>query len=183
MYECSRRRVSGRRCIISPEARTIAFISGVACRIALIETGDLRGDLHVHTDASDGGDSLQKMAAAAKARGLRYIAITDHSRHVGVTHGLDAERLSLQMDSIDALNETLCGFTVLKGDEVDILPDGTLALPDPVLRRLEVVVVAVHTQFGLSEAKQTARVLRALERPSVSILAHPFGRLLGGRVP
>ncbi len=149
----------------------------------LIETCDLKGDLHVHTNATDGGDSLQEMVAAAKARGLRYIAITDHSQHVGVTHGLDVERLSLQMDTIDALNETLSGFTVLKGAEVDILPDGALALPDSVLRRLDVVVIAVHTQFGLSEARQTARVLRALERPCVSILAHPFGRLLGDRAP
>ncbi len=149
----------------------------------LIETSDLRGDLHVHTNASDGNDSLKKMIAAAQARGLQYIAITDHSKHVGVTHGLDAARLSRQMDSIDALNETLSGFAILKGAEVDILPDGSLALPDPVLRRLDVVVIAVHTQFALSEAKQTARVLRALEHPCVSILAHPFGRLLGQRAP
>jgi DNA polymerase (family 10) len=149
----------------------------------LIESADLKGDLHVHTEASDGGDSLEKMVAAARERGLRYIAITDHSKHVGVTHGLNATRLSLQMDAIDALNETLSGFTILKGAEVDILPDGTLALPDSALRQLDVVVIAVHTQFGLSEAKQTARVLRALERPCVSILAHPFGRLLGERAP
>jgi DNA polymerase (family X) len=149
----------------------------------LIETSDLKGDLHVHTSASDGADSLQKMVAAAQARGLQYIAITDHSQHVGVTHGLDAKRLASQIDSIDALNETLSGFTVLKGAEVDILPDGTLALPDSVLRRLDVVVIAVHTQFGLSQEKQTVRLLRALERPCVSILAHPFGRLLGERAP
>ena len=149
----------------------------------LIETADLKGDLHVHTNASDGNDSLKKMIAAAQARGLEYIAITDHSKHVGVTHGLDAERLSRQMDTIDALNERLSGFAVLKGAEVDILPDGSLALSDNVLRRLDVVVIAVHTQFGLSEAKQTDRVLRALERPCVSILAHPFGRLLGERAP
>lgn len=147
----------------------------------LIETSDIKGDLHVHTSASDGNDSLQQMVAAAQSRGLQYVAITDHSKHVGVTHGLDAGRLSRQMDTIDALNEALSGFTVLKGAEVDILPDGTLALPDEVLRRLDVVVIAVHTQFGLSEAKQTTRVLRALDRPCVSILAHPFGRLLGER--
>ena len=147
----------------------------------LIETSDLKGDLHVHTNASDGNDSLEQMVAAAQSRGLRYVAITDHSKHVGLTHGLDAGRLSRQMDTIDALNEALSGFTVLKGAEVDILPDGSLALPDDVLRRLDVVVIAVHTQLGLSEANQTTRVLRALERPCVSILAHPFGRLLGER--
>lgn len=147
----------------------------------LIELEDLRGDCHVHTDASDGVDSLEQMVAAARARGLDYIAVADHSRHLGVTHGQDAGRLSRQIDAIDALNATLTGFTVLKGAEVDILGDGSLALPERVLRRLDLVVVAVHTQFGLSEARQTARLLRALDRPCVSILAHPFGRLLGER--
>lgn len=149
----------------------------------LIEASDLQGDLHVHTDASDGSDPLEKMIAAAQARGLKYVAITDHSRHVGVTHGLDPERLAAQMDAIDALNERLSGFTVLKGAEVDILEDGRLALPDSVLKRLDVVVIAVHTQLTLPEDRQTLRVLRALERPHVSILAHPFGRLLGERAP
>ncbi len=147
----------------------------------LIEVADLQGDLHVHTKASDGTDSLEKMIAAARERGLKYVAITDHSKHVGITRGLDVERLAKQIDQIDELNETLSDFTVLKGAEVDILEDGRLALPDSTLQRLDVVVIAIHTQFGLSEAKQTARVLRALERPFVSILAHPFGRLLGER--
>lgn len=147
----------------------------------LIELGDLQGDLHVHTDASDGADSLDKMVSAAQARGLQYIAITDHSKYVGITNGLDAERLSRQIDAIDALNERQSRITVLKGAEVDILEDGSLALADSVLERLDVVVIAIHTQFGLSEAKQTARLLRALERPYVSIVAHPFGRLLGQR--
>jgi DNA polymerase (family 10) len=147
----------------------------------LIEADDLLGDLHVHTNASDGSHSLEEMVAAARARGLRYIAITDHSRHIGVTHGLDAERLAQQIDAIDAINEKYSDFTVLKGAEVDILPDGSLALPDTTLRRLDVVIVAVHTQFALPKGKQTARVLRALQRPCVSILAHPFGRLLGER--
>ncbi|HXY75634.1 MAG TPA: DNA polymerase/3'-5' exonuclease PolX [Steroidobacteraceae bacterium] len=147
----------------------------------LIELADLVGDLHVHTSASDGGNSLEEMVAAARARGLRYIAITDHSKHVGVTHGLDAGRLAQQIDAIDALNSTAADFTILKGAEVDILEDGRLALPDSVLRRLDLVIGAVHTQFNLPAAKQTARVLRALERPCVSVLAHPFGRLLGER--
>jgi len=147
----------------------------------LITLGDLQGDLHVHTSESDASDTLRRMVSAAQSAGLRYVAITDHSKYVGVTHGLDANRLARQMEAIDALNETLTGFTVLKGAEVDILEDGSLALADEVLRRLDVVIVAVHSQFGLSEAKQTARILRALERPHVSILAHPFGRLLGER--
>lgn len=149
----------------------------------LVERRDLKGDLHVHTDASDGADSLRDMAAAARARGLQYVAITDHSKHLGVTHGLDPGRLARQMDAIDALNAERPGLTVLKGVEVDILEDGGLALPDALLARLDVVVVAVHSAFALSEQKQTARILRALDRPHVSILAHPFGRLLGERPP
>jgi DNA polymerase (family 10) len=149
----------------------------------LIERADLQGDLHAHTNASDGSGSLKQMAAAAQARGLRYLAITDHSKYLGITHGLDAARLARQMDAIDQLNATLTGLTILKGAEVDILQDGSLALADAVLKRLDLVVIAVHSQFGLSEAKQTRRILRALERPYVSILAHPFGRLLGERAP
>ncbi len=149
----------------------------------LIESGDLKGDLHVHTDASDGREPLEKITAAARARHLRYVAITDHSKYLGVVRGLDAERLARQIDAIDALNERLNDLVVLKGAEVDILEDGALALPDSILRRLDVVVISIHSQFGLSEAKQTARVLRAFERPCVSILAHPTARLLGERPP
>jgi DNA polymerase (family 10) len=149
----------------------------------LIELGDLRGDLHVHTDASDGRESLATMVAAARARGLGYIAITDHSRYLGMVRGLDPARLAHQMETIDAFNAAHPDFTVLKGTEVDILEDGRLALPDDVLGRLDVVVMAIHSHFNLSEAKQTARVLRAMEHPYVSILAHPTGRLLGEREP
>ena len=149
----------------------------------LIERRDLQGDLHAHTDASDGREPLAKLVAAARSRRLRYLAITDHSKYLGVVGGLDAARLARQIDAIDALNEKLTDLVVLKGAEVDILEDGQLALPDSILRRLDVVVVSVHSQFGLSEARQTTRVLRALERPCVSILAHPTGRLLGERPP
>ena len=150
---------------------------------ALIERSDLEGDLHVHTNASDGAGTLERMVAAARAQKLSYIAITDHSKHLGIVHGLDAERLARQGEAIDALNEKLRGFTILKGAEVDILEDGRLALPRETLERLDLVVAAVHDHFGLSEAKQTARLLRALEGPCVSILAHPFGRLIGEREP
>ncbi len=149
----------------------------------LVELADLQGDLHVHTKASDGGATLEQMVAAAQARGLHYAAITDHSKYLGVTHGLDAARLDEQLDTIDQLNATLKDFRVLKGIEVDILEDGRLALEDAILKRLDVVVIAVHSLFGLSEAQQTKRILRALERPAISILAHPFGRLLGSRPP
>jgi DNA polymerase (family 10) len=149
----------------------------------LIERSDLKGDLHVHTNASDGMDTLERMVAAAQAQRLSYLAVTDHTKHLGIVHGLDAQRLALQAEAIDALNEKLRGFTILKGAEVDILEDGRLALPDAVLERLDVVVAAVHDHFGLSEARQTMRLLRALERPCVSILAHPSGRLIGEREP
>ena len=149
----------------------------------LIERADLKGDLHVHTNATDGHDSLEDMVTAARAQKLSYIAITDHAKYLGIVRGLDADRLARECDTIDALNESLRGFTVLKGAEVDILEDGRLALPDTVLAKLDVVVIAVHSHFELPEAKQTARVLRALERPQVSILAHPSGRLLNERAP
>lgn len=149
----------------------------------LIERSDLRGDLHLHTDATDGHGSLEAMVAAAQARNLSYVAITDHTQHIGIVHGLDGERLARQCDAIDALNEKARDFVVLKGAEVDILEDGRLALPDRELARLDVVVIAVHSHFDLPPAKQTRRLLRALERPHVSILAHPTGRLIGEREP
>ncbi|AOJ05693.1 MULTISPECIES: DNA polymerase/3'-5' exonuclease PolX [Burkholderia] len=148
---------------------------------ALVERKDLRGDLHAHTNATDGQDSLQDMALAARKRGLEYLAITDHSRRLGVAHGLDAERLARQIDEIDRLNETLEGIVLLKGIEVDILEDGSLDLPDDILARLDLVVGAVHSRFDLSRAAQTERVLRAMDHPSFTILAHPSGRLLGER--
>ncbi|HUN25952.1 MAG TPA: DNA polymerase/3'-5' exonuclease PolX [Steroidobacteraceae bacterium] len=150
---------------------------------SLIERRDLKGDLHTHTDASDGHDALESMVAAARAKGLAYVAITDHASHLGIVHGLDAARIARQIDAIDALNAKLRDLTVLKGAEVDILENGSLALPDEVLARLDLVVIAIHSHFDLSEARQTARVLRALERPHVSILAHPTGRLLAKREP
>ncbi len=147
----------------------------------LVGLADLRGDLHCHTKASDGRNSLAEMAAAAKARGFDYLAITEHSRRLGIAHGLDARRLGRQIDEIDRLNETLKGLTVLKGIEVDILEDGTLDLPDATLARLDLVTGALHSHFKLPADKQTARLLRAMERPHFSILAHPSGRLLGSR--
>jgi DNA polymerase (family 10) len=147
----------------------------------LIERADLRGDLHVHTRASDGHDTLRAMAGAARVAGLEYIAITEHSRRLAVAHGLDPERLRRQMAEIDALNAELKGITVLKGIEVDILEDGRLDLPDEVLADCDLVVGAVHSAFELPRAKQTRRILRALENPYLSILAHPTNRVIGTR--
>lgn len=144
----------------------------------LVQRSDLRGDLHAHTSASDGRDSLEEMAGAARGAGLEYLAITDHSKQLAVAHGLDASRLAKQIDEIDAINASGQGVTLLKGIEVDILEDGKLALPDAMLRRLDLVVGAVHDRFDLPRAKQTDRVLRAMDHPCFTILAHPTGRLI-----
>ena len=149
----------------------------------LIELSDLKGDLHAHTKATDGHNTLKEMADAAQQRGLSYLAITEHSRRLTVAHGLDPDRLRRQIDEIDRLNETLNGITILKSIEVDILEDGTLDLPNSVLAELDVVVGAVHSQFKLSRAKQTERILRAMENPYFHILAHPTGRLIQEREP
>jgi DNA polymerase (family 10) len=147
----------------------------------LVELSDLCGDLHAHTKATDGHNTLEEMAEAAKRFGLEYLAITEHSRRLTVAHGLDPKRLRRQMEEIDRLNETLKGITLLKGIEVDILEDGHLDLPDEVLAECDLVVGAVHSKFNLSRRKQTERILRAMEHPHFTILAHPSGRLIGTR--
>ena len=149
----------------------------------LVEFADMRGDLHAHSTWSDGTASIAEMAAAAKARGYEYIAITDHSRRVTVTHGLDPRRLAQQIVEIDRLNERLDGITVLKGIEVDILADGKLDLPDKILSRLDIVVASIHSYFDLTAAAQTERIIRAMDNRYLSILGHPTGRLLGERDP
>lgn len=147
----------------------------------LVQLADLRGDLHAHTADSDGRDDLEAMAHAAAARGLQYLAVTEHSPRLGIVHGLTAARLARQIDAIDALNARLRGITLLKGVEVDILEDGRLDLPDHILGRLDLVVGAIHHAFALPAATQTARLLRAMDHPHFSILAHPTARLLGQR--
>ncbi|HNV88780.1 MAG TPA: DNA polymerase/3'-5' exonuclease PolX [Methylotenera sp.] len=149
----------------------------------LVEMADLKGDLHAHTKATDGHDSLRDMALAAQKMGFEYLAITEHSRRLTIAHGLDPERLLRQCDEIDRLNSELSGITLLKGIEVDILEDGSLDLPDKVLGRLDLVVGAVHSKFDLSRIKQTERIIRAMEHPHFTLLAHPTGRLLEKRAP
>jgi DNA polymerase (family 10) len=149
----------------------------------LLARGDLKGDLHVHTRASDGHNTIAEMAAAAKEAGLGYIAITDHSRRLTVARGLDPQRLARQIDEIDRLNAELDGVTILKGSEVDILQDGSLDLPDAVLKRLDIVVGAVHSAFDLPRRRQTDRIVRALNGRYFTVLAHPGGRLIGAREP
>lgn len=148
----------------------------------LVEQADLRG-VHVHTKATDGHNSLREMAQAALSNGLEYIAITEHSRRLAFAHGLVPLQLAQQCDEIDQLNAELKGITLLKSIEVDILEDGNLDLPDSALARLDMVVGAVHSSFNLSRAKQTERILRAMQHPYFTLLAHPAGRLIQRRAP
>ena len=149
----------------------------------LVEARDIRGDLHCHTDASDGRESLRTMAEAAQAKGYHYIAITDHSPQVRIAHGQPADAVLRQLDEIDRLNDQLREIRVLKSAEVDILRDGSLDLPDEVLERLDLVLCALHYRFDLNREKQTSRLLKALDSPYCQILAHPLGRLINGRDP
>jgi len=149
----------------------------------LVELADIKGDLHMHTDWSDGHNSTEEMALAAKDLGYQYIAITEHSGGRGIAHGLDEERLRKQIAEIKALNERLGGIHVLTGIEVDIRADGSLDMPHGILSELDVVIAAVHSAMNQSEEKMTKRVLSAIENPDVDIIAHPTCRLLGEREP
>ncbi|MBN2869523.1 MAG: DNA polymerase/3'-5' exonuclease PolX [Campylobacterales bacterium] len=149
----------------------------------LIEVSQIRGDLHAHTTYSDGINTIEEMALAARERGYEYLAITDHTHHLKIAHGLDEARILEQIETIDRLNGSLEGITLLKSAEVDILDDGTLDLPDSVLEKLDFTVCAVHYRFNLSAKEQTARILKAMENPYFTIFAHPTGRLLGLRDP
>lgn len=123
------------------------------------------------------------MAEAARQRGCEYLAITDHSRHVTVAHGLHPRRLAVQIDEIDRLNDELNDIVILKACEVDILENGTLDLPDELLERLDLTVCAVHYKFNLSRKRQTERILRAMDNRNFNDLAHPTGRLINERPP
>jgi DNA polymerase (family 10) len=156
---------------------------------SLIELKDIQGDLHVHTDWTDGNNTIEEMAQAAKKRGYRYIAICDHSPTIGITNGLTPERLSQQMEQIDQINKKIAqkkggkNFRILKGIEVDIRSNGQLDFEDDVLKELDVVVGAVHTKFTQSKDEMTKRIVKTIENPNVDIIAHPTGRLIGKREP
>jgi DNA polymerase (family 10) len=150
----------------------------------LIEAGDLKGDLHMHTTATDGHNSIREMAEAALARGYSYIAITDHSKNLAMTNGLDEQRALEQVERIRAVDRQMEGrIRVFTGIEVDILADGSLDLDDEVLAQMDIVIASVHTRFEQSSEEMTARVLRAIENPYVRVLGHPTGRLLLRREP
>jgi DNA polymerase (family 10) len=147
----------------------------------LVELAQLRGDLHAHSKASDGRNRIDELAREAERRGWQYLAITDHSARLKVAHGLDAKRLEKQIEEIDVLNGKFNGVRILKGIEVDILENGELDLPDAVLGKLDLVIGAVHSHFNLARDKQTERILRAMDHPHFTLLAHPSGRELGRR--
>jgi DNA polymerase (family 10) len=149
----------------------------------LIVLDDIRGDLHVHTKFTDGHYSVQEMAEAAKKRGYDYLAITDHSKHVTVARGMDAKRLRKQIEEIDRLKEKISGIRILKSIELDILEDGSLDLPDEVLKELDLVNCSIHYKFNLSREKQTERVIKAMDNPYFKIFSHPTGRLINEREP
>jgi DNA polymerase (family 10) len=149
----------------------------------LIELSDIKGDIHAHTDWSDGQDSLEDMAKAAKALGYEYLAITDHSAGRGIANGLTEERLRQQIEEIRRLNEKVEGIRILTGTEVDIRADGSIDLPEKVLADLDVVVAAIHSSMNQSEKQITSRLVGALENPHIDVIAHPTCRLLGEREP
>ena len=147
----------------------------------LITLQDIRGDLHCHTNASDGHSTLEAMAATAAEKGYQYLSINDHSKRLTIAHGLDKKRLLAQIRAIDRLNEKLDGIVILKSSEVDIMEDGSLDLPDDILKELDFTVCAVHYKFSLPSDKQTQRIIRAMDNPFFNILAHPSGRLINER--
>lgn len=153
----------------------------------LLKRSDIKGDLHVHTTESDGLNSLEEMADAAMALGYEYIAVTDHSKAVGIARGLDEARILRQMEAIDDFNQKLRKrgkkFVVLKSSEVDIRSDGTLDHTDSVLRKLDIVVASVHSGFNMPEEEMTGRVIKAIRTGFIDIIGHPTGRLIGERDP
>jgi DNA polymerase (family 10) len=177
--------------LIPPEIREGSDEIALAERDALprlVTLDDIRGDLHMHTDATDGEDTLGEMVRAAIARGLSYVAITDHGQRVTMAHGLDRKRLLRQWDEIDRLNESLAQggkppIVVLKGIEVDMLEKGGLDFPEEVLERADWVVASLHYGQNQPRDRITARIVEAIEHPFVRVIGHPTGRLLNRRPP
>lgn len=147
----------------------------------LVEMDDIRGDLHVHTKSSDGSHDIQELIDAAKARGYEYLAITDHSKGLGVARGLSIDQVLEQHKKIKALNKKLKGFSLLSGTEMDIRSDGSLDYPDEVIKQFDIVVASIHSGFRQSRERITKRILSAMKNPYVSIIAHPSGRIIGER--
>lgn len=149
----------------------------------LVSLNDIRGDLHCHTNATDGKASLEDMVKAAEELGYEYLAITDHTQHLAMTRGQDKKAVLAQIRAIDKLNAKLKKIVVLKSAEVDILENGELDLPDDVLKELDLTVCSIHSRFNLPQGKQTERIIRAMDNPYFNILGHPTGRLINERQP
>src|SRR5262249_26774720 len=147
----------------------------------LIELGDLKGDLHTHTNWTDGTDTLEDMAKAAKARGYQYMALTDHTQNLTVTRGLTPERLEEERGLVKRINQKLAPFVVLLGTEMDILLDGALDFSDDLLASLDYVSASIHTGFQQPRETMTERMRRAISNPLVNTLNHPHGRKIGRR--
>jgi DNA polymerase (family 10) len=149
----------------------------------LIGYTDLKGDLQVHSNWTDGQNSIAEMANQAKKNGLEYIVVSDHTKYLAMTGGLDEKGLLKQRKEIEQLNKKLEGFTVLQGAEVNILKNGDLDVPDKALRNLDVASAAVHSHFNMNKEEMTKRVLKAVENPNVDILLHPTTREIQKREP
>jgi DNA polymerase (family 10) len=147
----------------------------------LVEWDDILGDLHAHSDWSDGAGTLAEMAEAARAKGYRYLVISDHTQSLGVANGLTPQRLREQRTEIDALNKQWNDFRLLQGCELEIRADGSLDFPNEVLARLDLVVASVHTSLRQDRVQITQRVLNAVRNPYVDVIGHPSGRILGQR--
>lgn len=147
----------------------------------LIEGADIKGDLHIHSTWSDGKNTVEEMMRACADQGYEYMALTDHSKALAMTGGLDEAKLARQWEELDSVTAANPGITLLRGLEVDILKDGSLDLSDAWLEKLDIVLVSVHSHFGLSVEEQTARIVKAVRHPQVNILCHPTGRVLGER--
>jgi DNA polymerase (family 10) len=150
---------------------------------ALVRLDEVRGDLHTHTNWTDGHDTLEAMARRARAKGYAYWAVTDHSPGLGMTNGLGAERITARVEEARRLNEGLAPFQILVGTEVDIRANGSLDYPDDMLARFDIVSASVHSAFGQTKEVMTERVLTAMRHPLVTQISHPTGRLLERRDP
>lgn len=149
----------------------------------LVQLNDIKGDLHIHSDWSDGADTIEELVIAAIDRGYRYIAISDHSGGLGVAHGLDEKRIKEQIEQIKMLRERFPDFYVFTGMEVDIRANGTLDMPDDILKVLDIVTASIHSAMNQSEDVMTARIIKAIENPHVDVIGHLTARLMGEREP
>jgi DNA polymerase (family 10) len=149
----------------------------------LVILDEVKGDLHVHTDWSEGGGSIEEMVSKGREMGLKYIAVTDHSKALGIANGLDETRLREQMKEIERLNDQLEDFTILTGIECDIMADGTMDLSNAVLGDLDWVIGSVHSSLRQDEETMTRRLIKAIHNPHVNAIGHPTGRLIQKRRP